>query len=348
MLGSEAAKRPNAPPPSETFGRTPLLRLGKLSGVAGVYLKDESQRSELGTFKSLGGAHAIGRLLLDGRLKPGDTVCCATDGNHGRGVALAAGRGGLRCEVYIPHHVSLSREESLWALGASVTRLQGTYEAALEACTRAAKERSWTLISDTATPDDTEIPRIIMDSYGIIAEEIFADVGRTVTHLFAPVGVGGLAASLCERLFRLCGKDMPRLITVEPDQAACMFESIRRGELRQAQGTLETLIGCLACARPATLAWDVLRQSAFASVTVSDQAAAATMVDLANASFSQSSIEGGESGVASLAGLVSALASPSVQSALEISRTSVLLAILTEGPSDRLVFERLVGRPPSE
>ena len=98
---------------------TPLVALPALareSGVAQIRYKQEAGRFGLGSFKALGGAYAVARLLLrriagatgreptveellDGRhaaLLRDVTVCCATDGNHGRSVAWGARSFGCR------------------------------------------------------------------------------------------------------------------------------------------------------------------------------------------------------------------------------------------------------------
>ena len=83
-----------------------LSDLAKESGVASIAYKDESYRFSLKSFKALGGAYAVANLLINKLREIGITansfdliartyieftskitVCCATDGNHGRSVA---------------------------------------------------------------------------------------------------------------------------------------------------------------------------------------------------------------------------------------------------------------------
>ena len=99
------------------YAPTPLRDLPALAAQAGVgmvRLKDEAGRFGLGSFKALGGAYAVGQLLIAELARRGVavaassadlvagrhagvtrtlTVTCATDGNHGRSVAW--GRSGL-------------------------------------------------------------------------------------------------------------------------------------------------------------------------------------------------------------------------------------------------------------
>ena len=92
-----------------SFRQTPLCSLSELAqmlGVEGIYVKDESQRLELNSFKAMGGSFAIFRYLQK-RLGLSDeemtykfliskechdmtgtlTFASATDGNHGKGIA---------------------------------------------------------------------------------------------------------------------------------------------------------------------------------------------------------------------------------------------------------------------
>src|SRR5690606_34829669 len=101
----------------------------------GLSLKDESQRYGLYSFKALGGAYAVARLVrrhvekvLGRPIAPeallGDeakaiagtmTVCCATDGNHGRSVAAGAQMFGCRCVIFLHSGVSAGREAAIAA-----------------------------------------------------------------------------------------------------------------------------------------------------------------------------------------------------------------------------------------
>ena len=100
---------------------TPLHSLPALAaelGLGAIHLKDEGFRLGLGSFKALGGAYAVVRLVLEeatrqlGRpvdldelssprvraVAEGMTVTCATDGNHGgrwRRRAIGRRQGGI-------------------------------------------------------------------------------------------------------------------------------------------------------------------------------------------------------------------------------------------------------------
>ena len=103
-----------------------------IAGVSSIAYKDESCRFSLKSFKALGGAYAVANLLIKKLKEIGIeanssdliagthieltskiTVCCATDGNHGRSVAWGAQKFGCNCEIYIHRNVSIGREKQL-------------------------------------------------------------------------------------------------------------------------------------------------------------------------------------------------------------------------------------------
>lgn len=89
-------------------------------------------------------------MLVGSRTEPSTTVCCATDGNHGRAVAWAARRMGCRAVVFLPERASPVRARRIVAQGADVVRIHGTYDDAVSLAATMARERGWMLVSDTA------------------------------------------------------------------------------------------------------------------------------------------------------------------------------------------------------
>ncbi|MDD3020681.1 MAG: diaminopropionate ammonia-lyase, partial [Alphaproteobacteria bacterium] len=330
------------------YKETRLISLPSLSrhlNINSLSIKHEGDRFGLGTFKALGGRYAIEQLLKNGDLKKGDTVTCATDGNHGRGVAWAAKNLGLKAVVYMPSHVSLERSDYIERLGATVIRINGNYEDALKECTNQSNKQKWILISDTATNEDVSVPRLIMNSYSIIADEALNQMELIPSHVFVSAGVGGLAATMTEYFLQKTGLST-QVITVEPHEAACILNSLENGKISTARGSLDTVMGCLACSYPATLAWEILHRHAGGAISISEDAAKAALKDLAQGNFGDSIIEGGESGIAAFAGFLSLLHSFNQRTTFDINTKSDILVLLTEGPTDPKKFEKIVGRAP--
>ncbi len=148
--GFRAAYREIASWPA--YAPTPLLALDRTAAALGIeklFYKDEAQRFGLKSFKALGGAYAVFRLLADavaaagsgqpvtaaeladgrwGHVTEAVTVTCATDGNHGRSVAWGAQLFHCRCVIFIHATVSDGRAKAIAGYGAEVVRVQGGYD----------------------------------------------------------------------------------------------------------------------------------------------------------------------------------------------------------------------------
>lgn len=346
------------------YAPTPLVMLPALArrvGIAVLGYKDESGRFGLGSFKALGGAYAVLRQLqarLDevssAAVRAGThrartaaiTVCCATDGNHGRSVAWGAQLFGCRCVIYIHETVSAGRADAIARYGAEVRRVPGNYDDAVRQAARDAEAEGWIVVSDTSYPGYTDIPRDVMQGYTVMADEALAQwAGEKPTHVFIQAGVGGLAAAVCGHLWETLGEKRPRVIVVEPDRAACLFESAVQGRAANIHGALDTMMAGLACGETSILAWDILEEGASDFLTVTDDAAFACMRLLAEGSDGDARVVAGESAVAGLAGLLGAMAQPSLAKALGLDGSSRVLLFGSEGDTDPALYEQIVGRP---
>ncbi|HEY1935039.1 MAG TPA: diaminopropionate ammonia-lyase [Acetobacteraceae bacterium] len=334
-----------------------LPNLARQSHLGALRLKDEAARFGLGSFKALGGAYAVATLLLNELARTGAalhattaaleagtsrvatehvTVTCATDGNHGRAVAWGAQRFHAGCVIFIHAGVSQSRADAIARYGAEIRRVAGTYDDTVREAARQADAHGWHVVSDTAWPGYTEIPRDIMQGYRLMADEA-ADqwTGDPPTHVFIQGGVGGAAAAVSIHM-RARFQPSPALIVVEPDRAACLLASAELGERTAIPGDLDTVMAGLACGEPSLLAWQELERATAAFMAIPDEAAVATMRLLA-----AQGIESGESGVAGLAAMLLAAADPAARATLNLTPTSRVLAFSTEGATDPALYASL-------
>ena len=315
-----------------------LDALAKETGVSAIHYKDEDARFVLKSFKALGGAYAVEKLVRENGGKP-LTVTCATDGNHGRAVAWGAQRAGCKAVIFIHEGVSEGRAEAIRSFGAEVRREGKHYDDSVRRAADVAAENNWQIVSDTSWPGYQDVPKSVMQGYALLAAESLAQ-GSAPTHVFVQGGVGGLAAGVLSWFWEKQGAQRPKTIVVEPDRAACLLASAKVGQLKNAEGDLETIMAGLACGEASQIAWDILEHGAEAFMAIPDDAAADTMRKLASYG-----IVGGESGVAGLAGFRIAAADPAMRAALGIDTSSRILAIGTEGDTDPVVYEQIVGEP---
>ena len=349
------------------YAVTPLHELKALArqmNVASVHYKDEGSRFGLGSFKALGGAYAVARLLcqlvgeqLSRRVSRAEllaapcreltkaiTVTCATDGNHGRSVAWGAQLLGCQCVIYIHANVSEGRRQAIEHYGAKVIRTSGNYDDAVRQADRDAKSIGRYVISDTSYEGYMEVPRDVMQGYQLMVEEAAQQMDEMPTHVFIQGGVGGLAAAVCGYFWERFGKARPRVIVVEPERADCLMQSARNGKITAVLGDLDTLMAGLACGEVSLLAWKILETGADAFVVVSDQAAIDTMRLLASPSRGDIPIVAGESAVAGLAAAIGVAKNASQRTALKLDDRSRLLFFGTERDTDPVLYAQLVGR----
>jgi diaminopropionate ammonia-lyase len=352
------------------YAPTPLRHLKKLAaraGVAEIAYKDEAGRFGLGSFKAIGGAYAVCKLLRQKvREKTGATIAsadltsaryatttreitvtCATDGNHGRAVAWGAQTFGCRCVIYVHETVSEGRCRAIAKYGAEVRRVAGTYDDAVRRAASDAATYGWFVLSDTSYEGYTDVPRDVMQGYSLMADEALAQ-GPPPSHLFVQGGVGGLAAGLCAYFWERLGSDRPRFVVVEPDKADCLYRSAVAGRPVIAPGTLDTIMAGLACGEISLLAWQILEAGADDFMTIGDEAAIDCMRLLAEGRFGDPPIVAGESAVAGLAGFLLASADPKLRRILKLGSDSLILVFGTEGATDPDLYTRLVGRTPEQ
>jgi diaminopropionate ammonia-lyase len=350
---------------------TPLHLLPKLAarvGIDAILYKDEAERFGLGSFKALGGAYAVFKLLrksireqknatassLDltsGRyadLTSRITVTCATDGNHGRSVAWGAHTFGCRCVIYIPETVSVGRCQAIAAYGAEIRRFTGTYDDGVRRAAVDAAAQGWMVVSDTAYEGYTDVPRDVMQGYSLMVEEALRQTSAVPSHVFVQGGVGGLAAGVCSYLWERYGAARPYFVIVEPEKADCFYRSAVAGRPTPAEGALDTIMAGLACGEVSPLAWRILETGADAFMTIDDEAAVDCMRLLAAGRFGDDPVVAGESAVAGLAGLLVASANADARTRLHLHPDSRVLVFGTEGATDPEVYRSIVGRRPDE
>jgi diaminopropionate ammonia-lyase len=348
-----------------------LPNLASMLKLGGIWVKDESQRLTLNSFKVLGGSFAIYRFVQrklgmdhleipfaeltskEMRKKLGEiTFAAATDGNHGRGVAWAAAALGYKAVIYVHKDTSQARIKAIESNGAAVQVVNGTYDDAVRQVSEDAQKAGWQVISDTSWEGYEDIPRWVMQGYSTMlseAQEQLAAQGIVKpTHVFVQAGVGALAASTIGFYYQLFGPEgRPVSAVVEPEKAACLYLSAQAGDGKphHFEGDLNTMMAGLACGDPSPLAWDILWDSADMFLACPEYVAAKGMrvygVPLKGDPF----IVSGESGAVTLGALMFIMERhelAEVCEKLHLNRDSQVLLINSEGNTDPNHFRRVV------
>jgi diaminopropionate ammonia-lyase len=350
--GFAAAEREIASWPG--YAATPLARLDGLArsvGLAALWYKDERGRFGLKSFKALGGAYAV-RRVLERQARPARelTVTCATDGNHGRSVAWGARLFGCNCVIFIHATVSEGRAEAIRRYGAEVVRVPGNYDDAVRHAAAEAARHGWFVVSDTSYAGYRDVPVDVMHGYGVMAAEIFRQLpaGEIPSHVFVQVGVGALAAAVCASFWLDWGSQRPRFVAVEPTRADCLARSVEAGRPVVVHGDLETVMAGLACGEVSEAAWEILREGTDVALAIGDDWALEAVRALANPRDGDPVVVAGETGGAGLAALLALRDRPDLRAQLGLDASSRVLLLGSEGDTDPEIYRRIVGRSAEE
>jgi len=363
ILSLEGFRRANKEITSwDNYEPTPLHSFDDIAedtGVSSIFYKDEYSRFTLKSFKALGGAYAVANLLIKKLKEEGinanssdlisgvykdhtlkHTVCCATDGNHGRSVAWGAQQFGCNCEIYIHRNVSEGREKAIANYGALVNRIKGNYDDSVRIAAEVAESNGYTVVSDTSYEGYTDIPKDVMQGYTVMVDEAMKQMNDTPTHVFLQGGVGGFPSAVVSFLQE--SLDCPPIfIVVEPVNADCLFQSAVNGKPTAVHGDLDTIMAGLACGEVSVLAWSILENYAPHFMTITDESIPKAMQLLANRT---PPIIAGESAITGLAGFLIACNDGELKSKLMINENSKILFFGTEGDTDEEMYEQLVGK----
>jgi threonine dehydratase len=149
-------------------------------------------------------------------------VICASAGNHAQGVALGARTRGIGAVVVMPVTTPEIKVQAVADLGAEIVLHGDDYDAANDHAIGVARDRNLVLVHPFDDPD-------VIAGQGTIAMEILRQWhGDGIDAIFVPIGGGGLIAGIAAYVKSLYPSI--KIIGVEPEDAAGMFESLRAGK----------------------------------------------------------------------------------------------------------------------
>jgi diaminopropionate ammonia-lyase len=246
----------------------------------------------------------------------------------------------------MPKGTAKERLDNILATGAHAEITDMIYDDVVRFARRMAEEKGWILVQDTAWPGYTAVPEKIVQGYLTVTSEAKEQLGDTVpTHIFVQAGVGSLAATVAGYYAQVYRESHPFITVVEPESAACVFETAKANDgQRHAVTEMHTIQAGLACGEVSMAAWEVLRQCADGFLTIPDSAAATGMRILASPMAGDTAIEAGESGASAFGAAVELLRPENepFRKQAGLDENSVILVINTEGATDRENYRRIV------
>jgi threonine dehydratase len=266
---------------------TPLQHSPAISEQTGarVYLKLESVQP-VRSFKVRGALNKLMRMSPDRRAVG---VITASAGNHGMGVAYAAGEFGAPATVYVPTAANPYKVESIKRLGARVVAAGQTYSEAYDAAVAEQTETGATFVHAYDDPD-------VVAGQGTIALELLEDLEELDT-VIVPIGGGGLIGGIA--LYLKSRRPSIRVIGVEPAGADAMKRSLDAGQIVTLE-SVTTIADGLAASAPGQLTLELAQRYVDEVVIVSDD----EMVEAIRLLFAWEHLLAEPAGAAALAALL--------------------------------------------
>jgi threonine synthase len=273
---------PVAAPPERglAVGSTALVRADRLARELGLgtgtslRLKDDTRNPTL-SFKDRVVAVAAARAVEFGF----DTLACASTGNLAGATAAAAAAAGLRAFVLVPADLEPAKIEHALAYGATVVRVDGTYDDINRLSLEIADEEGWAFVNVNLRPFYAEGSKTI-------AFEIAEQLGwRLPDVLVGPIASGSMFTKIAKGFEELAEiglverRDV-RFVGGQPEGCAPVATAFAEGvdEIRPVRSP-DTIVRSLAIGSPADggYALDLARRTGGSIESIPDAATAAAI-----------------------------------------------------------------------
>jgi len=201
----------------QLIGHTPLLRLSNIE-------KELSLKSEIiakleylnpaGSVKDRAALYMIDDAEKSGRLKAGSTIIEPTSGNTGIGLCAVAAARGYRAIIVMPDSMSLERQLTMKAYGATLVLTDGKLgmKGAIEKAEHLAREIPGSIIAGQFSN-----PANAKAHFETTGPEIYEDTDGEIDIFVAGVGTGGTITG-CGQYLKKKNKNI-KIVAVEPESS---------------------------------------------------------------------------------------------------------------------------------
>eukprot|EP00040_Diaphanoeca_grandis_P008625 m.45912 g.45912 ORF g.45912 m.45912 type:complete len:372 (+) comp20082_c0_seq1:108-1223(+) len=225
----------------ETVGKTPLIRLGKLSEATGCEILAKAEfMNPGGSVKDRPAAMLIFDAEQRGLLHPGGTVVEGTAGNTGIGLAHMCKALGYKCVIYMPNTQSQEKIDTLKMLGADVRAVApkpfsdpDNYNHQAKRYAASIENSYWTNQFDNTANRQAH--------YATTGPEIWEQTNGTVTAFTCATGTGGTLAGTAHYLKEQ--NENVKIVLADPP-GSVLYRYFTDGQLeREGDGSITEGIG---------------------------------------------------------------------------------------------------------
>ncbi|MCA1811009.1 MAG: threonine ammonia-lyase [Halobacteriales archaeon] len=247
--------------------RTPMKRSGTLCAMTGGDLHLKLENFQLtGSFKVRGALNKL-HSLTPAERRSG--VVAASAGNHAQGVAYAARKEGVRCDIFMPEEATLAKVVATRGYGATVHLIGKDYQEAYENALKFQQANRSTYVHAFDDP-------AVMAGQGTLGLEILEDLPEVDTVL-VPIGGGGLISGIATALKGL--KPSVKVIGVQAEGASTIAPSLQKGQPISLDA-VDTMADGIAVRNVGRLTWDIIRERVDQVVTVDESEIAGAILFL--------------------------------------------------------------------
>ena len=298
--------------------KTPLLKSNTFSSMArtNIFLKMESFQ-KTGSFKVRGAYSKMNSLTVD-QCKSG--VVAASAGNHAQGVAYAAQKRKIKCNIVMPKNASPAKVAATRSYGANVVLSGNTYDESWETAYSLSSENGYSIIHAFDDP-------VVIAGQGTIGLELMEDL-KDIDTIYLPLGGGGLASGVCIAI--KAKRPDVKIVGVESNQFPAMKKSLEKGSLCHIEGGFSIADG-ISVKSPGELTFEICSKYLDDVVTVDDVAIVETMFTL----MEREKVVVEPAGAASLA---------YVLSSGKIKNNQNIISILSGGNIDMYLLGQIVSK----
>ena len=252
--------------------KTPLLPSSWLASIANrqVFLKIESLNLT-NSFKIRGALNAALSLCETAGSSKKPTVVAASAGNHGRSLALATERLGLRCVVFTPNSAPEVKKDAILCHGAVLHSDYEDYDAAERAARAFAEREGGVYISPYNHPD-------VIAGAGTVALEVVESM-PALDAVVVPLGGGGLASGIGLALEAAAPR--ATIIGVEVEASAPFTIGLEAGRITRISPGPSLADGLTGNLEPDAITFPLVQQFVDTVITVSEDDLIAAMKGLA-------------------------------------------------------------------
>jgi cysteine synthase A len=214
---------------SLSIGRTPLVRLRKVTGGNALVLAKVEGRNPLYSVKCRIGASMVWDAEERGVLKPGMEIVEPTSGNTGIALAYVGAARGYHVTLTMPETMSGERRRILQALGATVVLTPG--EKGMPGAIAKAEEIQAADPTRCFLPQQFRNPANPAIHERTTGPEIWNDTDGKIDVLVAGVGTGGTITGVSRYIKQKMGRGMVT-VAVEPQGSPILTQHLARAALK--------------------------------------------------------------------------------------------------------------------